>query len=158
MNDTQLMKRYSNTMHEAGDLMQEEVIRYAFRNTGIELSDFVTEAASNVPLVHENGDIYYEHSSLGLAHCIVTDFIARAGRIPMKKIYRPIYAEVKRLGYHLVNYAEHKGAVYFRLFRTSDFPCIEHPEMFLGKPIGQYHCPHCGTMVCAGAPHGDKDE
>lgn len=40
-----------------------------------------------------------------------------------------------------------------RFFNTKDWPCLEHPELLLGRPLGQYHCPHCGTMVCAGVEH-----
>lgn len=31
--------------------------------------------------------------------------------------------------------------------------CAEKPEVFLGAPLGQYHCPDCGAMVIAGVPH-----
>lgn len=31
--------------------------------------------------------------------------------------------------------------------------CAEKPELLLGAPIGQYHCPGCGAMVMAGIPH-----
>jgi len=31
--------------------------------------------------------------------------------------------------------------------------CAHKPEELLGEPIGQYHCPDCGAMVLAGAPH-----
>lgn len=44
-----------------------------------------------------------------------------------------------------------------RIFRNEDFVCTEHPEFLLGMPIGQYHCPVCGTMVLAGIPHLPKD-
>jgi hypothetical protein len=30
--------------------------------------------------------------------------------------------------------------------------CVEKPEELAG-PIGQYHCPDCGSMVLAGMPH-----
>lgn len=33
--------------------------------------------------------------------------------------------------------------------------CSERPELLLGAPLGQYHCPDCGAMVVAGVPHGD---
>lgn len=29
------------------------------------------------------------------------------------------------------------------------------PLRLLGAPIGQYHCPYCGSMVLAGTPHPD---
>lgn len=29
------------------------------------------------------------------------------------------------------------------------------PLILWGQPIGQYHCPHCGSMVLAGIPHLD---
>ena len=32
-------------------------------------------------------------------------------------------------------------------------PCSEHPETLVDKPIGMYHCPDCGAMLCAGVPH-----
>lgn len=31
--------------------------------------------------------------------------------------------------------------------------CAEKPETLVGVPIGQYHCPDCGTMLLAGMPH-----
>ncbi len=33
--------------------------------------------------------------------------------------------------------------------------CEEKPELLIGLPIGQYHCPDCGAMVLAGLPHPD---
>ena len=29
------------------------------------------------------------------------------------------------------------------------------PLFLIGQPIGQYHCPYCGSMVIAGFPHPD---
>jgi hypothetical protein len=29
------------------------------------------------------------------------------------------------------------------------------PQQLTGAPIGQYHCPYCGSMVLAGVPHPD---
>lgn len=40
-----------------------------------------------------------------------------------------------------------------RIYLNSDFDCIEHPEMLVGKPIGMYHCPECGAMQVGGLPH-----
>lgn len=37
--------------------------------------------------------------------------------------------------------------------RTCDF----NPEVLVGRPIGMFHCPSCGTMVVAGGPHGPVD-
>lgn len=37
-------------------------------------------------------------------------------------------------------------------------PCPEKPELLLGKPIGQYHCPGCGEMQLAGLPHMAVDD
>ena len=31
--------------------------------------------------------------------------------------------------------------------------CNEKPELLIGQPIGQYHCPDCGAMVLAGVKH-----
>ena len=31
--------------------------------------------------------------------------------------------------------------------------CPEDPELLLGAPIGQYHCPECGCMQIAGLKH-----
>lgn len=31
--------------------------------------------------------------------------------------------------------------------------CDEKPELLVGQPIGQYHCPDCGAMVMAGLKH-----
>lgn len=31
------------------------------------------------------------------------------------------------------------------------------PLILSGQPIGQYHCPYCGSMVLAGVPHLDYD-
>ena len=33
--------------------------------------------------------------------------------------------------------------------------CDEKPELMVGAPIGQYHCPNCGAMVLAGIKHPD---
>jgi hypothetical protein len=35
-----------------------------------------------------------------------------------------------------------------------DAPCSEKPELLIGVPLGMYHCPECGSMLCAGFPHG----
>lgn len=33
------------------------------------------------------------------------------------------------------------------------------PQQYVGAPLGQYHCPYCGSMVMAGMPHLDyRDE
>jgi hypothetical protein len=29
------------------------------------------------------------------------------------------------------------------------------PQQLVGAPLGQYHCPYCMAMVCAGVPHPD---
>jgi len=29
------------------------------------------------------------------------------------------------------------------------------PQQLVGPPLGQYHCPYCGSMVVAGLPHPD---
>jgi hypothetical protein len=29
------------------------------------------------------------------------------------------------------------------------------PLFLIGQPLGMYHCPYCGSMVVAGAPHPD---
>lgn len=29
------------------------------------------------------------------------------------------------------------------------------PLFLIGAPIGQYHCPYCGSMILAGMPHLD---
>jgi len=31
-------------------------------------------------------------------------------------------------------------------------PILPH---MMSAPLGQYHCPYCGSMVLAGVPHGD---
>jgi hypothetical protein len=36
---------------------------------------------------------------------------------------------------------------------TCPFPF--DPPQLAGQPIGQYHCPWCGSMVLAGIPHVD---
>ena len=33
--------------------------------------------------------------------------------------------------------------------------CSYDPMVFLGEPIGMYHCPECGEMVIAGMEHPD---
>ena len=38
---------------------------------------------------------------------------------------------------------------------VSPAKCLEKPELLAGAPLGQYHCPDCGAMVCAGFPHPD---
>lgn len=44
-----------------------------------------------------------------------------------------------------------------RVYLNHEFQCTEHPEMFLGAPLGMYHCKVCGDMQMAGMPH-IKDE
>ena len=45
----------------------------------------------------------------------------------------------------------------YRIYRHEDFHCDEHPEMLIGAPCGQYHCPACGEMQMAGMPHLPKE-
>lgn len=40
-----------------------------------------------------------------------------------------------------------------RVYRNYEFDCTEHPEMFLGAPLGMYHCSVCGDMQVAGTAH-----
>lgn len=40
-----------------------------------------------------------------------------------------------------------------RVYLNHEFECTEHPEMFLGAPLGMYHCKVCGDMQMAGMPH-----
>lgn len=36
--------------------------------------------------------------------------------------------------------------------------CPVKPELLKGKPLGMFHCEHCGNIVIAGLPHPtDKD-
>lgn len=39
-------------------------------------------------------------------------------------------------------------------------PCLFpwEAELQAGRPLGQYHCSHCGSMVTAGVPHPDYAE
>lgn len=39
-------------------------------------------------------------------------------------------------------------------------PCLwpYDPLLLIGQPIGQYHCPYCGSMVIAGMAHIDYAE
>lgn len=32
------------------------------------------------------------------------------------------------------------------------------PLLLIGRPIGMYHCPYCGSMVMGGTPHVDYKE
>lgn len=45
------------------------------------------------------------------------------------------------------------GRCYQVVDELFDANCYEHPELLIGYPIGQYHCPDCGAMVIAGLPH-----
>lgn len=45
------------------------------------------------------------------------------------------------------------GRCYDFVDRLYPVLCKEKPEALLGQPIGQYHCPDCGTMLIAGMPH-----
>ena len=45
------------------------------------------------------------------------------------------------------------GRCYLFVDKLFDAPCIEKPEDRIGEPIGQYHCPDCGTMLIAGIKH-----
>lgn len=33
--------------------------------------------------------------------------------------------------------------------------CTFDPLIYANAPIGMFHCPECGEMVCAGIPHPD---
>lgn len=45
-----------------------------------------------------------------------------------------------------------------RVYKTNEFPCVEHPEMLAGEPLGTYHCPFCLHNQMAGLPHiNDED-
>jgi hypothetical protein len=45
------------------------------------------------------------------------------------------------------------GRCYDEVDELFDSNCPEKPEELIGQPIGQYHCPDCGTMVMAGMEH-----
>lgn len=45
-----------------------------------------------------------------------------------------------------------------RFYRSSDWPCAEHPEILMYQPIGMYHCPQCGEMQVAGTLHLPKQD
>ena len=45
------------------------------------------------------------------------------------------------------------GKCYRDVNYTNPSKCEEKPELLIGQPIGQYHCPDCGAMVIAGIPH-----
>lgn len=47
--------------------------------------------------------------------------------------------------------------LFVRAYKTSEHPCAEHPELYLGAPIGMYHCPVCGEMQVAGTFHVPKE-
>lgn len=50
------------------------------------------------------------------------------------------------------------GTYLMRFYKDADWPCVEHPEMLLGAPIGMYHCPYCGEMQVAGTYHIPKGD
>ena len=45
------------------------------------------------------------------------------------------------------------GRCYAEVDKIYPANCNEKPELLLGQPLGQYHCPDCGAMVLAGVPH-----
>uniref|UniRef100_A0A6H1ZQ85 Uncharacterized protein n=1 Tax=viral metagenome TaxID=1070528 RepID=A0A6H1ZQ85_9ZZZZ len=45
------------------------------------------------------------------------------------------------------------GRCYDEVDETFSANCFEKPELLLGVPIGQYHCPDCGAMIIAGVEH-----
>jgi len=45
------------------------------------------------------------------------------------------------------------GRCYEEVKSVEKANCLEKPEDLIGLPLGQYHCPDCGAMVCAGLPH-----
>ena len=47
--------------------------------------------------------------------------------------------------------------LFVRAYKTSEHPCAEHPELYLGAPLGMYHCPVCGEMQVAGTFHIPKE-
>lgn len=71
--------------------------------------------------------------------------------------------DILEKGYHIVERAlkqtDARGTIILlRIYRDADFECVEHPEMFLGAPMGQYHCPVCSEMLMAGMPHFTREE
>lgn len=58
----------------------------------------------------------------------------------------------------IVGIPEHNKYLVLRVYNNADFVCTEHPELLLGAPLGQYHCPICGHMQIAGMFHFLKDE
>jgi len=45
------------------------------------------------------------------------------------------------------------GRCYEEVRELFDPNCAEKPELLIGQPLGQYHCPDCGAMVIAGISH-----
>lgn len=141
-----------------------EVLQHAFRNSGVEFLTQEVYAASDIPLLVED-QLRYEHQNSELNDKTVIDISFEDPRLPFLKQYRPIFKELRAHGYHLEEIAETSKALpsgrdkttyFFRMFKESDYPCKEHPELLLGQPIGQYHCPRCGAMQCAGTPHSKE--
>jgi len=45
------------------------------------------------------------------------------------------------------------GRCYASVEKLFEPNCEEKPEVFIGSPLGQYHCPDCGAMILAGVAH-----
>lgn len=45
------------------------------------------------------------------------------------------------------------GRCYDEVEKLYEPLCNGKPELLVGVPLGQYHCPDCGAMVLAGVPH-----
>jgi hypothetical protein len=57
---------------------------------------------------------------------------------------------VRAIGAHLLPMC---GRCYDEVRELHPPGCNERPEELAGMPLGMYHCPDCGSMVCAGLPH-----
>ncbi|AGS82179.1 hypothetical protein O152_gp178 [Pseudomonas phage PaBG] len=137
-----------------------------------------TNKASLVPYEYREGDFYFgmvDHPTLDKE---VFDYMwtiygeakpsndARAEILLWAK--QNIWDRVREAGYSAairILYSDNPKYVHrtvprlvlVRVFRDSDFQCKGHPELLLGEPIGQHHCPHCMQMEIAGTAHSEVE-
>jgi len=79
--------------------------------------------------------------------------------IERKEFMQFIVNSIKPNGFHCRTMRHSIGdnvvAVMFRIFRNSDFPCIQHPE-YLERRKGYVPCPSCLTPLTIGDFHPEK--
>lgn len=123
---------------------------------GIELLDSVEVSATRIPdvsncfkhMVYRTEEEYYLK-----AH----DLLFKTDQMQELVVQVGNFIETNAFNVMAYKVSELDSIYILRFYKTPEWPCVEHPEMFLGQPIGQYHCPYCGEMQMAGMLHLPKN-